>query len=75
MNSGHPARVSVPNDWSHKHVVFSKPATALQASQLQKEPRYWQQMFRRNAAVQRRVAALGVGDGQDNTLAEFRRKL
>lgn len=74
-NSGHPARVSVPNDWSHRHVVFSRPATALQASQLQKEPRYWHQMLRRNAGAQRRVAQPGVGESQDNTLAEFRRRL
>jgi hypothetical protein len=75
MNSGHPARVSVPNDWSHRHVVFSRPATALQASQLQKEPRYWHQMLRRNAAAQLRVAVPGVGESRDNTLAEFRRRL
>src|SRR6202035_6106957 len=35
MNSGHPARVGVPHDWSHEHVVFTRPATVLQASQLQ----------------------------------------
>ncbi len=75
MNSGHPARVSVPNDWSHRHVVFSRPATALQARQLQKEPRYWHQMLRRNAAAQLRVAMPGVGESRDNTLAEFRRRL
>ena len=74
-NSGHSARVSVPNDWSHRHVVFSRPATALQARQLQKEPRYWHQMLRRNVAVQRRVAVPGVGGSQDNTLAEFRLRL
>jgi hypothetical protein len=74
-NSGHPARVSVPNDWSHRHVVFSRPATALQASQLQKEPRYWHQMLRRNVGAQRRLAVPGAGESQDNTLAEFRRRL
>jgi hypothetical protein len=72
-NSGHPPRVSFPNDWSHRHVVFSRPATPLQASQLQKEPRYWHQMLRRNTAVQRRVAVPGVSE--DNTLAEFSRNL
>jgi hypothetical protein len=74
-NSGHPARISVPNDWSHRHVVFSRPATALQASQLQKDPRYWHQMLRRNTAVQRRAAVPGVRESQDNILAEFRRRL
>jgi hypothetical protein len=74
-NSGHSARVSVPNDWSHRHVIFSRPATALQARQLQKEPRFLQQMFRRNAAAQQRVAVPGVGESEDSTLREFRRKL
>jgi hypothetical protein len=49
-NSGHPARVSVPYDWSHRHVVFSKPGTLQQAARLQQDPRYWHQLLRRNAA-------------------------
>jgi hypothetical protein len=48
-NKGRPARVSVPHDWSHRHVVFSKPASLAQAWRLQQEPRYWHQMLRRNA--------------------------
>jgi hypothetical protein len=51
-------RVSVPYDWSHRHVVFSKPATLQQAVQLQQEPRYWHQLLRRNSAG--RVAALAA---------------
>jgi hypothetical protein len=48
-----PKRVSVPYDWSHRHVVFSKPATLQQAAQLQREPRYWHQLLRRNAVGRR----------------------
>jgi hypothetical protein len=55
-NSGHPARVGVPSDWSHRQVVFSKPSSKLQESLLQKEPRYLQQMLRRNA-----VSRMGAG--------------
>ena len=44
-----PKRVSVPYDWSHRHVVFSKPANAQQAAQLQREPRYLHQLLRRTA--------------------------
>ena len=49
--SPHPARVGVPHDWSHRQVVFSRPATISQAIRIQKEPRYWQQIARRSAAV------------------------
>lgn len=73
-NYASPARVSVPNDWSHRHILFSQPATALQARQLQKEPRFWQQLLRRNAAAQLRIAVSGVGEGRGNAFEEFRRR-
>src|SRR5580700_8864987 len=72
MNSGHPARVSLPIDWSHRHVVFSQPATALQARQLEKEPRYWQQMARRNAAALGRVDVPGAEESEERIFAELR---
>ena len=53
-----PSRISVPNDWSHRHVVFSAPSNIWQSWQLQKEPRYWQQLLRRNADARRNAAAL-----------------
>jgi hypothetical protein len=63
MNSGHPARVGVPNDWSHRHVVFSKPATVLQAQRLQAEPRYWHQLLTRNAVPRMGAPAERKGFG------------
>jgi hypothetical protein len=36
----------VPTDWSHHHVIFSRPATAEQAKRVQQDPRYWQQIAR-----------------------------
>ena len=44
-------RVSLPYDWSHRHVVFSRPASLSEARKLDQEPRYWQQVMRRNAAA------------------------
>jgi radical SAM protein with 4Fe4S-binding SPASM domain len=43
-------RVSLPTDWSHRHVVFSNPTTAEEYARAIDEPRYWQrqQMYRRN---------------------------
>ena len=60
-SSPHPARVGVPHDWSHRQVVFSRPATISQAIRIQKEPRYWQQIARRSAAVRWGGGAFGEG--------------
>jgi hypothetical protein len=49
------AGVSVPNDWSHQHVIFSRPATAEQARRVQQDPRYRQQLAR-HAGVRLPVA-------------------
>jgi hypothetical protein len=40
--------VHLPTDWSHRHVVFSRPNSYRQAWKLQNEPRYWHQWARRN---------------------------
>jgi WD40 repeat protein len=51
-SQGSQARVSLPTDWSHHHLVFSKPATAEQLKRVQKDPRYWQQLSRRSPAAE-----------------------
>ncbi len=38
--------IPVPTDWSHRHVIFSRPATPEQAARVQQDPRYWQQQYR-----------------------------
>jgi len=38
--------IPVPTDWSHRHVIFSRPATTEQARSIEKDPRYWQQRYR-----------------------------
>ena len=39
----------IPHDWSHRHLIFSRPDSLLQAVHLQQEPRYWHQWFHRNS--------------------------
>jgi hypothetical protein len=42
-----PVRHGVPTDWSHRHLIFSRPGSPERAAQVSKDPRYWQQMDRR----------------------------
>ena len=51
-----PFAEGVPTDWTHRHVIFSQPATSLQANRVAEDPRYWQQWYRQN--VWREVAAV-----------------
>ena len=43
--------VSLPTDWSHSHVIFSQPASADEARVLGEDPRYWQQLHRREQSL------------------------
>jgi len=43
--------IPVPTDWSHSHLIFSRPATPEQAARVEKDPRYWQQRYRRELPV------------------------
>jgi hypothetical protein len=72
---GPPRRVSVPYDWSHRHVVFSQPSSIWQAWKLQKEPRYWQQMLRRKVAAHSQVNVPEINATQESALAEFSQRL
>lgn len=47
---GH-VRMSLPQDWSHHHLVFTPPSSFEQAWKLQQEPRFWHQMLGRNASA------------------------
>ena len=40
----------VLSDWSHHHVIFSRPATPEQAHRVEQDVRYWQQLRRQAAA-------------------------
>jgi hypothetical protein len=41
-------RVPMAQDWSHRHLIYSAPATGEQALRLRNEPRYWHQWIRRH---------------------------
>lgn len=50
-----PYHEGVPTDWSTNHIIYTRPATAEQAREFAREPRYWQQLYRRE--VQKTLAA------------------
>jgi hypothetical protein len=49
-HAAQPTPEGLPTDWSHRHLIFSQPATPEQALRLAKDPRYWQQWYRQNVA-------------------------
>ncbi|PYX48053.1 MAG: hypothetical protein DMG79_12785, partial [Acidobacteria bacterium] len=38
--------IPLPTDWSHSHVIFTRPASDEQARLIGDDPRYWQQLYR-----------------------------
>jgi hypothetical protein len=42
---------SITTDWSHRHLVFSRPASAEQFARVSEDPRYSQQIQRREQAL------------------------
>src|SRR5208283_3460031 len=44
-----PHEQGLPSDWTHRHIIFSKPSTAEQMKRVSKDPRYLQQSQRNNA--------------------------
>jgi hypothetical protein len=45
------AAIPRTNDWSHHHVIFSRPGTVEQSARVKQDPRYWQQQSRRLPAI------------------------
>jgi hypothetical protein len=41
----------ITTDWSHRHLIFSRPASAEQFARVSKDPRYGQQVQRREQAL------------------------
>ncbi len=39
-------RIGLPYDWSHQHTIFAQPDTFERLSEVQADPRYWQQLYR-----------------------------
>src|SRR5579859_2138164 len=65
-----PAEQGVPTDWTHQHVIFSRPATAERARQVERDPRYWQQWYRQNIV---RVLSVDGSAPIDESSAAFDR--
>src|SRR5580692_5298531 len=42
--------ISLPTDWSHSHLIFAGPASAQKLARISTDPRYWQQLQRREQA-------------------------
>jgi hypothetical protein len=53
-------RVSAIDDWSHHHMVYSRPSSVTQSLKLQSEPRYQQQLQKRSATPHQSVQYLNV---------------
>lgn len=43
-----PSKQGYPTDWSHHHLIFSRPGNPRAAARIAANPRYWQQFARRN---------------------------
>jgi hypothetical protein len=43
-----PTERGYPTDWSHRHLIFSRPASVEEEARVGRDPRYWQQYERRN---------------------------
>jgi hypothetical protein len=60
-----PARISLPEDWSHHHVVFSNPMTLEQSLRVRQDPRFWHQWYRRNVRRAISVSEPAFEESQD----------
>ncbi len=60
-----PVRISLPEDWSHHHVVFSNPTTLEQSMRVRQDPRFWHQWYRRNIRRAIPVSESAFEESQD----------
>jgi hypothetical protein len=64
---------AVPYDWSHRHLIFSAPATLENSVRIQGNARYWHQLARRNANVvlptePQTIDHIGAGERENGIL-------
>lgn len=57
---------SLTTDWSHRHLIFSRPGSAEQLARVSKDPRYWQQIQRRQQTL---AQSASVADADASTFA------
>ena len=43
--------IPLPTDWSHRHLIFSRPGSAEQLARVSKDPRYQQQLHRQGQSL------------------------
>lgn len=58
--------VHMTKDWSHRHMIFSPPSSIDKALRLDGEPRYQQQLWRRNGAASRPLRRAAAGEQQSD---------
>lgn len=56
-------RIPLPTDWSHQHLIFSRSGAAGQLTQISHDPRYEQQMHRREEALMLPAIATSLSAG------------
>jgi hypothetical protein len=66
-------RVSSVEDWTHHHLLYSRPSTWATAWKLQQEPRYWQQKIRRGEMNEPRAVSNSRATFDDREAIEARR--
>lgn len=49
-------KISLATDWSHRHLIFTRPGTAEAATRASEDPRFWQQLYRREQRLKVPVA-------------------
>jgi hypothetical protein len=59
-------RVSLPTDWSHRHLIFTTPSSPEQLARVSQDPRYQQQIYRR----QQRLALPGGTANSESALGD-----
>ena len=59
------ARISLPQDWSHRHVVFSNPTTLEQSLRVGQDARFWHQWYRRNVRLAAPVAESSFDESRE----------
>jgi hypothetical protein len=52
---------SLTTDWSNRHLIFTRPNTAEQLARIANDPRYWQQLQRREHALAQPANVLDAG--------------
>src|SRR6202790_4819882 len=58
--------VHMTKDWSHRHMIFSPPSSIDKTLRLDGEPRYQQQLWRRNGAASRPLRRAAAGEQQSD---------